>query len=71
MQHINNLQFNKAIHVDTFQGATKENPSIITITDESTAYSVSTVVKVKNTDALLQTLNTQWFDKYEFPGKIL
>jgi len=71
MQHINNLHFNETIHVDTFQGATKKNPSIISITDESTAYSVSTILKVKNADTLLQTLNTQWFDKFGFPGKIL
>jgi hypothetical protein len=71
MQHINNLHFNKTIHVDTFQGATEESPSIVTITNETTAYSVSTIAEVKNNDTLLQTLKPQWFSKFGFPGRIL
>jgi hypothetical protein len=71
MQQINNLHFNKTLHVDKFPGATKESPSIVTITDETTAYSISTVVGVNNIDTLLQTLNTQWFNKFGFPRQIL
>jgi hypothetical protein len=70
-QHINNLHFNKTVHVNTFQGVTPQDQVIITITDESTAYSVSTVVKVNTADSLLHTLKNHWLDKSGFPGTIL
>jgi hypothetical protein len=68
MQTINNLHFNETIQIDTFPGATEESPNIITITDEAMAYYISTVIGVNNTDNLLQTLNTQWFNKFGYPG---
>jgi hypothetical protein len=70
-QRISNLHFNKTVHVDTFRGVTPKNQVIITITDESTAYSVSTVIKVNTADLLLHTLKNHWFNKFGFPRMIL
>ncbi len=66
MQHIDILHFNEKIHVDTFPEATEKSPSIITVSDEHTRYSVSMVIQDKNQDNLLRTLNTQWFNKFGF-----
>jgi hypothetical protein len=42
IQHINNLHF--TVYVDIFPDSPGTDPSILTMTDESTAYSISTVV---------------------------
>jgi hypothetical protein len=70
-QHINNLYFNKTIHVNTFQGDILKDQAIIMIMDESTAYSISTIINVNTADFLIYALKTHWFDKYGFPKTIL
>ncbi len=70
-QHINNLHFNKTVHVDTFQRVTLKDQVIITITNESMAYLVSTIININTADFLIHALKTHWFDKFGFPGTIL
>jgi hypothetical protein len=69
-QHASNQNFNKTIHVDTFQEDYHQNQAIVTMTDESTAYSVSTIITLDNTDSLIEVLKTQWFDEHGFPKTI-
>jgi hypothetical protein len=70
-QYINNRHFNRTGHVDTFQRVTLKNQVILTITDESMAYLVSTIMDVNTPDFLLHALKTHWFDKFGFPRTIL
>ncbi len=70
-QNTSNLDFNKTIHVDTFQKDDLPVKAIITITNESTAYSVSSIIGIDNANSLVEVLKTQWFDKYGFPKTIL
>jgi RNase H-like domain found in reverse transcriptase len=67
----NILDFNKTIHVDTFWEEEQEPKAIITITDESTAYSVSAILNDNNINSIMEVLRTQWFDKYGYPTTIL
>jgi hypothetical protein len=49
---------------------TETTQSIITITDEHTTYSVSTVVQNNNQDSIVRTLTNDWFNKFGFPQTI-
>ncbi len=70
-QHINNLEFNKTNHVDTFQEDIIKDQAIFTITDEFTAYSVSTIINANMADFLIYALKTKWFNQFGFPKTIL
>ncbi len=50
-KHINNLDFNKTIHVDILQKDVLKDQVMITMTDESTAYSVSSLINVNTADS--------------------
>jgi hypothetical protein len=66
----NTLKFNKTIHIDTFWRTKQAVEAIDTITDDSTAYSVSTILNHKNANSMTDTLTTQWFNKYGYPRTI-
>jgi hypothetical protein len=70
-QSTSSLDFNKTIHVDTFQEDELSTQTMVTITDESMPYSVSTIYNNNNANSLIEALRTQWFDKYCFPKTIL
>jgi hypothetical protein len=66
----NPVNFNKVIHVDSFH--TREQPEkvIITITDDSTAFSVSTIISNNNVTSTITALQEQWFRTYGYPETI-
>jgi hypothetical protein len=66
----NTQKFYETIHVDTFHITEQSEEAIVTITDESTAYSVSTILNSDNTTFIITNLKNQWFDKYGYPGTI-
>ncbi len=66
----NPVNFNKAIHVDAFQTTEQPEKVIVTITDEFTAYSVSTIINDNNATSTTAALANQWFKKYGYPGSI-
>jgi hypothetical protein len=66
----NSLNFNKTIHIDTFHLPESAKVVLITITDESTDYSVSTILNNDNATSMITILKNQWFDKYGYPGTI-
>jgi hypothetical protein len=70
VDHLNNLHFNKTVHMDIFSDATDTGPAILTLMDENTAYSISTVILAKNHNNLVQTLTNNWFNKFGLPREI-
>jgi hypothetical protein len=66
----NTLNFNKTIYVDTFWKTEQPVEAIVTITDESTAYSVSTILNDNNANSTMGALKTQWFNVYGYPRTI-
>jgi len=63
----NNLEFNDTINVDTFQEDKQEPETMTTITDKSTAYSVTAIITHNNINSMVEVLKTQWFNKCGYP----
>jgi hypothetical protein len=63
-------QFNKIIHVDTFSTVTTLEKIILTITDDFTAFSVSTIMPDNSTTTTVTALRDHWFKTYRYPDTI-
>jgi hypothetical protein len=63
----NTTNFNKAIHVDSFSTLRKV---IITITDDSKAFSVSTIATDNSATSTITALKNHWFRTYGYPETI-
>jgi hypothetical protein len=66
----NPVNFNEAIHVDTFCTTRMPEKVIITITDDSTAFSVSTIITDNSTTSTITALQDHWFRIYGYPETI-
>ncbi len=66
----NPVNFNKAIHVDTFCTTSMPEKVIITITDDSTAFSVSTIITDNSATSTITALQDHWFRIYSYPETI-
>jgi hypothetical protein len=63
--HVSNLEkFNKTIHVDAFSTLTTPEKIIITITDDFTAFSVSTIMTDNSATSTVTALQDYWFKTY-------
>jgi hypothetical protein len=60
----NTQNFNETVHIDTFWKTEQAVEAIVTIMDESTAYSVSTILNDDNANSTMEALKTQWFNMY-------
>jgi hypothetical protein len=66
----NTTNFNKAIHVDTFSTTKTPKKVIITITDDSKAFSVSTIATDNSTASTITALKNHWFRTYGYTKTI-
>jgi hypothetical protein len=57
--------------VDLFPNVSSSGPVIITITDENTAYSISTFAQDEDHESLVSNLHDHWFHRFRFPQEIL
>jgi len=64
LKEVNNQNFNKTVHIDTFKSISHTNHVITAITDEATAYSIATISDVTKLDFLLQDLQNKWFVQF-------
>jgi hypothetical protein len=66
----NPVNFNKVIHVDTLHTTELPEKVIITIMDDSTAFSVSTIIHDNSATSMITALQDQWFRIYSYPETI-
>jgi hypothetical protein len=66
----NTQNFNETVHINTFRKTEQAVEAIVTITDESTAYSMSTILNDDNANSSMEALKTQWFNVYGTPRTI-
>jgi hypothetical protein len=66
----NTQNFNETVHIHTFRKTEQAVEAIVTITDESTAYSVSNILNDDNTNSTMEALKTPWFNVYGYPRMI-
>jgi hypothetical protein len=66
----NKVKFNEAIHVDTFSTNGMPEKVIITIKDDSTDFSVSTIITDNSTTSTVTALQDYWFKTYGYPDTI-
>ncbi len=71
INEVNNQNFNKIVHIDTFQSISHTNNVITAITDEATAYSITTISDVTDPDFLLKDLQNKWFVQFDIPDTLL
>jgi hypothetical protein len=70
LKEIDNQNFNKAVHIDTFQSINHDNHVITAITDESTGYSIATISDITRLDFLIQELKNKWFGRFGTPDTL-
>jgi hypothetical protein len=63
-------RFNKTIHVDAFSTLRTPEKVIITITDDYTAFSVSTITTDNSATSTVTALRDYWFKTYGYPDTI-
>jgi len=71
LKEVNNQNFNKTVHIDTFKSISHTNHVITAITDEATAYSIATISDVTKLDFLLQDLQNKWFVQFGIPDTLI
>jgi hypothetical protein len=69
--HVGNPgRFNKTIHVEAFSTLRRPEKVIITITDDSTAFSVSTITTDNSATSTVTAIRDYWFKTYGYPDTI-
>ena len=66
----NTKKFNETIHVDAFSTLTSQEKIILTITDNLTAFSISTLIPDNSPTATVTALQDYWFKTYGYPDTI-
>jgi hypothetical protein len=70
LKEIDNQNFNKVVHINTFQSINHDNHVITAITDESTEYSIATISDITRPDFLIQDLQNKWFMRFGIPDTL-
>ncbi len=64
------ITFNKTVHVDTICTNTKPENTIITITDDSSTFSISAIITDSSITSTVNALWDYWFKPYGYPEMI-
>jgi hypothetical protein len=64
------VTFNKTVHVNFICTNTKQENTIITITDDSRTFSISAVITDSSTTSTINALGDYWFKPYRYLGTI-